>query len=54
LSKGCTKIGDVPKSPVPILAALLPSAGIIILQIARVREQVPKARPPHTGGLPSH
>jgi hypothetical protein len=33
LSGGCTKIGDVPKSPVPKLAALLPSAGIITLQV---------------------
>jgi hypothetical protein len=27
LSESCTKIGDVPKSPVPILAALVPSVG---------------------------
>src|ERR1700756_4075196 len=27
LSESCTKIGDVPKSPVPTLAALVPSVG---------------------------
>ena len=33
LSESCTKIGDVPKSPVPTLAAVVPSAGTVTLQI---------------------
>jgi hypothetical protein len=33
LSESCPKIGDVPKSPFHTVAALVPSAGIIILQI---------------------
>src|SRR5919198_5717641 len=32
LSEGCPKIGDVPKSPFPSVAALVPSAGTIPLQ----------------------
>jgi hypothetical protein len=36
------EIGDVPKSPVPILAALVPSVGTLMLQTkSLVREQVP-------------
>src|SRR5438132_1382011 len=58
LSGGCTKIGDVPKSPVPKLAALLPSAGIITLQVGRARERVSKAPAPrwprHADGVPLH
>src|ERR1700730_11741607 len=33
LSESCPKIGDVPKSPFPTVAALVPSAGTIALQI---------------------
>jgi hypothetical protein len=33
LSESCPKIGDVPKSPFPSVAALVPSAGTITLQI---------------------
>jgi hypothetical protein len=33
LSESCPKIGDVPKSPFPPVAALVPSAGAITLQI---------------------
>jgi hypothetical protein len=32
LSESCPKIGDVPMSPVPILAALVPSVGTVILR----------------------
>jgi hypothetical protein len=37
LSESCPKIGDLPKSPFPPVAALVPSAGIITLQISLVR-----------------
>ena len=37
LSESCPKIGDRPKSPFTSAAALVPSAGTIILQISRVR-----------------
>ena len=34
LSESCPKIGDLPKSPFPPVAALVPSAGTITLQIS--------------------
>jgi hypothetical protein len=33
LSESCPKIGDVPKSPFPTVAALVPSAGTIIVKL---------------------
>ena len=38
LSESCPKIGDVPKSPFTAVAALVPSAGTITLQIAKRSE----------------
>jgi hypothetical protein len=41
LSESCPKIGDVPKSPFPSVAALVPSAGTIKLQIELRFARVP-------------
>src|SRR5262249_2594513 len=41
LSESCPKIGDVPKSPFPSVAALVPSAGTITLQIELRSARVP-------------
>ena len=47
LSESCpTKNGDVPKSPFPTVAVLVPSAGTITLQIELHRMRVPKAPAP--------
>src|SRR3954447_14885822 len=45
LSESCPKIGDVPKSPVPPPAALVPSAGTITLRI-HLRQCVCHEHPP--------
>jgi len=41
LPESCPKIGDVPKSPVHLLAALVPSVGTAILKIYSFAEQAP-------------
>jgi hypothetical protein len=41
LPESCPKIGDVPKSPVHLLAALVSSVGTAILRIYSFAEQAP-------------